>query len=302
MMAASKSIGLRGQVLRNEPMAKHTSWRVGGLADYFFKPADRDDLIQLLQTTHEPILFVGLGSNLLVRDGGIRGWVVCLQGVFEKLSIDAETGIVLAEAGVSCAQLARAVTRQGLIGAEFFAGIPGTLGGALAMNAGAFGGETWNVVQRVEWLSMSESYQWMNKDQFLTAYRHVTTPAQGWFFAAELKFSKVESSDAIKAGEERIKELLNQRSTTQPIGVYSCGSVFKNPPNNYAARLIESCGLKGFRMGDAEVSPKHANFIVNRGKASAIDIERLIGHVQTVVMRDTGISLQTEVRVVGDAS
>jgi UDP-N-acetylmuramate dehydrogenase len=302
MMAVMKSAALRGEVLRNEPMAKHTSWRVGGPADYFFKPADRADLLQLLSMTDEPILFVGLGSNLLVRDAGIRGWVVCLQGVLDTLSIDKENGVVLAEAGVSCAQLARSVTRQGLLGAEFFAGIPGTVGGALAMNAGAFGGETWNVVQRVEWLAMTSTLQWLSKNQFSIAYRHVQTPQQGWFLAAELKFSTADDSAAIKAGEQRIKELLHQRSTTQPIGVYSCGSVFKNPANDYAARLIESCGLKGFRMGDAEVSVKHANFIVNRGNASAIDIERLIEHVQTIVLQQTNVQLQTEVRVVGEIS
>jgi UDP-N-acetylmuramate dehydrogenase len=179
--------------------------------------------------------------------------------------------------------------------AEFFAGIPGTLGGALAMNAGAWGGETWRHVVEVEVLDRRGVRHTRTPADYSIGYRRVEGPANEWFIGARLEFERKPgiNSDAIRA-------LLDKRRETQPIGEWSCGSVFTNPPNDHAARLIESAGLKGFRIGDASVSEKHANFIINHGKARAADIEALIAHVQKTVASSSGIQLATEVRIVGD--
>ena len=292
---------LKGKLLTQELMAGYTSWRVGGAAENFYQPADRADLLVFLADlpAAEPIFFVGLGSNLLVRDGGIKGTVIYLQSTLSTLEIkqssDAIT-TVYAEAGVSAAQLARFSVKQGLTGGEFFAGIPGTVGGALAMNAGAFGSETWQYVQQVETVNHKGHVCLRKPKEFAVSYRSVKRPNDEWFIAAYFSFK----SDLNIEGQQRIRELLNKRSATQPIGTYSCGSVFRNPPDDHAARLIESCGLKGFRIGGAQVSEKHANFILNENKATAKDIEELIYHVQAMVNKKTGVALQTEVVIVGE--
>lgn len=288
---------LRGRLLSDEPMARHTSWRAGGPADRYYEPADLDDLVRFLATLDpgEPLLWLGLGSNLLVRDGGLRGTVVATAGVLSGLSFPAP-GCLRAEAGVPCAKVARAAARAGLTGAEFLAGIPGTMGGALAMNAGAFGGETWALVEAVETLDRQGRRRRRPKADYQAGYRRVRGPEGEWFLAAELRLSP----DLQAGAGERIRALLARRAETQPMGQPSCGSVFRNPPGDHAARLIEASGLKGRRIGKAAVSDKHANFIINLGGASAADIEALIEHVRAVVARDHGVELVPEVRVVGD--
>jgi UDP-N-acetylmuramate dehydrogenase len=278
-------------------MARHTSWRVGGPADRYYTPSSIDDLRQFLASlpSDEPIFWVGLGSNLLVRDGGVRGTVICTHGVLAGLERLAD-GSVRAEAGVPCAKLARQCVRWGLGSAEFFAGIPGTVGGALAMNAGAFGGETWSHVLFVETVDRQGVLHRRDKDAYDISYRSVRGPGEEWFLAATFRFRE----DA-KASTADIKALLARRKASQPIGLPSCGSVFRNPPGDHAARLIESAGLKGRRIGGAEVSEKHANFIINAGGASALDIERLIDFVRDTVEQVHGIRLQPEVRVIGEA-
>ncbi len=284
------------RVLHNEPLADHTSWRVGGPADVFFKPRTVDDLSAFLQslTIDTPVHFVGLGSNLLVRDGGIRGAVIATLGAFAEL-IRVDGNDVYAGSGVTCAKLARQCAKWSLKTGEFFAGIPGTVGGALAMNAGAFGGETWNHVVAVETIDVRGDIHRRNASEYKTSYRHAEGPANEWFLGARLRFES-----GANTSDTEIKLLLARRKATQPIGELSCGSVFTNPPGDHAARLIEAAGLKGFRIGGARVSEKHANFIINDGTASADDLERVIDHVQATVVRVHGVALIPEVRIVGE--
>lgn len=283
----------------DEPMSRHTSWHVGGPADAYFEPRDRADLAAFLQLLPRstPLCWVGLGSNLLVRDGGIRGAVVTLHGALATLERRGDTA-VWCEAGVPCARIARQCVRWGLGPAEFFAGIPGTLGGALAMNAGAFGGETWRHVREVEVIDRSGTIRMRQAGEYRVSYRHVEPPAADEaFLGATLQFEQRAATD-----QESIRDLLVERKRKQPIGEWSCGSVFTNPPNDHAARLIEAAGLKGRRIGGALVSPKHANFIVNDGEARATDLEQLIGEVRDTVWQRFGIRLETEVRIVGEAA
>jgi UDP-N-acetylmuramate dehydrogenase len=296
MMALALPPDFASRVTRNEPMSRHTSWHVGGPADIFFTPRDADDvcafLAQLDPST--PVMWIGLGSNLLVRDGGIRGVVIDTHGVFDELDRLSSTD-VWCGSGVACAKLAKQCVKWGLGPAEFFAGIPGTLGGALAMNAGAFGGETWNHVVKVATVDRCGVRHERTKDEYTVGYRHVSGPPNEWFLGAQLHFEVRPA-----ASTEDIRALLARRKATQPIGEWSCGSVFTNPPGDHAARLIDTAGLKGMRIGGARVSEMHANFIVNDGTATAADIEQLIRHVQKVVRERHGVELQTEVRIVGE--
>ncbi len=289
---------LRGVLKHDEPMADHTSWRAGGKADHYFEPADLEDLIGYLKSVpaDEQLLWVGLGSNLLVRDGGFRGSVIALNRAFNNLEINA-SGQVKADAGVPCAKVARFSAREGHTGAEFLAGIPGTMGGALAMNAGAFGRETWDIVTSVKTLSRSGIINTRLPADFNIGYRSVQIPGDEWFISAELQLQK----DHEKTAGQRIRDLLEKRSATQPMGLPSCGSVFRNPTGDYAARLIDACGLKGKRIGNASISEKHANFIINHGNATASDIERLIGFAQQSVLEKFGIELMPEVRIAGES-
>lgn len=298
MMVAESQPLLRGELKHDTPMAGYTSWRVGGPADICYRPADVDDLVVFLQTLplHTPLYWVGLGSNLLVRDAGIRGAVILPFNGINMLQL-VEPAVVLAGAGVSCAKVAKFSVRADLAGAEFLAGIPGTMGGALAMNAGAFGGETWPLVRCVQTVSRDGVLRMRTPGDYQVSYRTVTGPADEWFVSAELQLQSADGGQA----QQRIKTLLEQRGATQPTQQASCGSVFRNPPGDHAARLIEACGLKASCMGAAQVSPKHANFIINTGAATARDIEALIQHVQSEVEKQTGIRLQTEVRIIGEA-
>jgi UDP-N-acetylmuramate dehydrogenase len=277
-------------------MSRHVSWRAGGHAKCLFIPADLDDLAVMLASLpeDEEILWIGLGSNTLVRDAGFDGTVIRLQGIMNELR-RLDHNRVYVGAGISGAKLARYCAKENLVGAEFFAGIPGLVGGALAMNAGAFGGETWRHVVSVETIDRRGGLHQRNADEYQVGYRSVTGPADEWFTAAIFQFEVSDGSSATAA----IKQLLARRAETQPMGAASCGSVFTNPENDHAARLIEACGLKGFRIGGAVVSEKHANFILNDNDATASDIESLIRHVQQTVLNEQGIELHTEVRIVG---
>ena len=284
------------RIRRNEPMHKHTSWHVGGPAEVFFNPHDRADLAAFLRAlpADAPIYWIGLGSNVLVRDGGIEGVVVSTHGALDRMERQSETH-VYAEAGVPCARIAKQCIKWGLGPAEFFAGIPGTMGGALAMNAGAFGGETWRHVLEVETIDRHGKEHKRVASEYVATYRHVEMPVPDeWFVAARLTFEHKPG-----AHESQVRELLAKRKASQPIGEWSGGSTFTNPPGDHAARLIEASGLKGFRIGDASVSVKHANFLINHGHASAADIEGLILHVQETVERLHGVRLNPEVRIIG---
>ncbi len=297
MTIVADTARLRGRLLEYEPMAKYTSWRVGGPADCVFIPADIEDLALFLHSlpAGQPIYWIGLGSNLLVRDGGIRGTVIATSGALTGLRMTSETE-VRAEAGVASAKVARFTVAHGLTGAQFLCGIPGTIGGALAMNAGAFGGETWDIVDNVETIDQHGQLRMRGPADYSIGYRRVGGPAGEWFVAAHLRLRKGDVAD----GKARIRSLLARRGQTQPVQMPNAGSIFKNPPGDYAARLIEACGLKGVCEGDACVSDVHANFIVNRGKATAVDIERLIERVREQVKRTHGVTLELEVCIVGE--
>lgn len=292
---------VKGVLLKQEPMSRHTSWRVGGNADHFYRPADLNDLSLYLKSlkTDEPIFWLGLGSNVLVNDKGIRGTVICTSGVLNEIKSIDETRIYV-EVGVPSPKLAKFSAKLGLTGAEFLSGIPGTFGGALKMNAGAVGGETWDIVESIETINIHGEVHKRTPEEFAVAYRHVEANdesiSQEWFVSAVVKLSAGDKDESLQT----IKKHLNRRSTTQPTQQPNAGSVFRNPQNDYAARLIESCGLKNFCIGGACVSEKHANFIINTGTATANDIESLIKHVHETVMQQHNIDLIREVQVIGE--
>jgi len=298
MMALPKRPAVSGELRENEPMSRHTSWRVGGPAELFFKPTDLGDLSLFLKQMDAatPVFWLGLGSNLLVRDGGIPGVVIAAAGIFRQLERIADLQ-VRAGASLPCTQLARQCVRWNLGPSEFFAGIPGTVGGALAMNAGAHGGETWERVRSVTTINRQGDVNKRTPDEYRIGYRSVSGVAGEWFVEAVLEFDA-----GVEASQATLKQMLARRRDTQPLGLPSCGSVFRNPEGDHAARLIEASGLKGFMLGGAEVSDKHANFIINRNDASARDIESLISHVQRAVSEVHGIDLVHEVRIVGEAA
>ena len=293
--------GLRGVLERNAPLARYTSWRAGGPADLLYRPAGRDDLAAFVRQLPPtlPLTVLGLGSNTLVRDGGVRGAVVVTHEPGAALTV--ADGLVYAEAGVASPKVARLAARLGCQGAEFLAGVPGTIGGALAMNAGCYGGEIWNHVVRVEVLTRDGSFEVRTPADYAIGYRSVHraggAPQDGIFTAAWLSFPP---GDAVRA-RARIKELLARRIATQPLSMPNAGSVFRNPEGDHAARLIEAAGLKGCTIGGARVSEMHANFIVNPGgRARAADIEALIGHVRDAVRARFGVALEAEVRILGE--
>ncbi|HEX5364861.1 MAG TPA: UDP-N-acetylmuramate dehydrogenase [Gallionella sp.] len=319
---------LRGELRFDVPMRKHTSWRAGGVARRMYRPADLEDLLAFLRTLpeEEPLIAVGLGSNLLVRDGGLRGTVLLMHGALTGLRQEAD-GSLYIEAGVAGAKLARFASLHNLRGAEFFAGIPGTVGGMLAMNAGCYGSEIWEKVLRVQTVDRRGELHMRTPQDYQIGYRSVKrlegrgsriehpTSACGrgaggegqsslltpqspeeFFVSATMKF---EQGDGEVARQE-IKALLAKRIASQPLNLPNAGSVFRNPSGDHAARLIQQCGLKGKCIGGAQVSEKHANFIVNTGEATAADIENLINEVRATVAAQTGVQLHPEVRIIGE--
>jgi UDP-N-acetylmuramate dehydrogenase len=299
---------MRGELRANEPMLRHTSWRAGGRAERAYLPADLDDLARYLRTLprEEPVLVVGLGSNLLVRDGGLRGTVILTHWALRDLLLgDALAGgaAIHAQAGVPGPKVARFAALNDLTGAEFLAGIPGTVGGALAMNAGCYGGETWDIVTGVQTIDRAGRIRVRSRDDYEIAYRQVRLKATSthrsdeWFVSAIFRLTGGSGAES----RTRITELLKRRIATQPLDRPNAGSVFRNPSGDYAARLIEACGLKGRAVGNARISPRHANFIVNEGGASAADIEALILLAERSVLEKFGVVLEREVRIVGEA-
>ena len=292
---------LRGELRLNEPMARHVSWRAGGAAARTYAPVDVDDLAVFLRSVPrtEGLYFVGLGSNLLVRDGGVRATVVFTHWALRQISLvsKGERDIEIhAGAGTSSPKVARFAALHDAEGAEFLAGIPGTIGGALAMNAGCFGGETWQLISSVTTIDRAGQLHQRGRDEFQIAYRSVQAPAEEWFVSATLRVPRGNSEKS----RNKIKVLLSKRIASQPLQQANAGSVFRNPPADHAARLIEACGLKGRRIGGAEISRKHANFIVNSGGASAADIEALIDLAQSTVREKFGVELEREVRIIGE--
>ena len=296
-MTVNMTENISGDLRYDEPMSRHTSWRAGGKADKYYRAASVNDLSIFLASlpADENLYWLGLGSNTLVRDAGIRGTVIDTQGVADDLRLE-ENDCVYAGSGVPGARLSRFCARNHLSGAEFFAGIPGLIGGALAMNAGAFGGETWAHVVYVNTLDRAGKKHKHDSQDYKIAYRSVTGPVDEWFIGALMQFQKGDDNIA----KQNIKEILARRAQTQPMGSANCGSVFRNPEGDHAARLIEDCGLKGTRIGGAVISEKHANFIINDQSATAADIEALIELIQKTVRVKQGIDLVTEVRITGE--
>lgn len=296
MMGLAQTMPLRGQLRHQASMARFNSWRVGGCAEHLYIPADLDDLCTFLAhlPATEPRYVIGLGSNLLVPDEGIAGTVVIMHGALNQLRC--EQDCVYAEAGVTTAKVARFAIQSGYRGAEFLAGIPGTMGGALAMNAGCHGGETWDLVSRVLMLDSQGMLRQRDRQEFSASYRHIAMPQPNeWFAAAWLQLPQGDSQLA----EAEMKQLLAKRLATQPLNLPNAGSTFRNPPGDHAARLIEACGLKGKTIGGAQISAKHANFIVNLGHASAKDIQQLIDLMRDCVADKFAVHLQQEVKVLG---
>lgn len=297
-MVEMKQTDMQCEIIENEPMSRHTSWRAGGVAMRYAIPRTKQQIQQLYKTLPdtEEIEWLGLGSNTLVRDAGFHGTIIAIQNVFNEMRLlDSET--VFVGAGVADAKLARFCAKQNLAGAAFFAGIPGLIGGALAMNAGAWGSDTWSHVVSVETINRAGEIKQRGAEEFEIGYRHVGNLNGEWFIGATMRFSQQNKTpdDVLD-----IKELLARRARSQPTGVASCGSVFRNPKGDHAARLIEACGLKGHRIGGAVISGKHANFIINDNYATAEDIESLIEFIQQVVCEKSGITLQTEVKIIGE--
>ena len=296
--------GLRGTVRKDVDMSRYTSWRAGGHVQQMYQPADVADLCVFLRAlpTTELLLAVGLGSNLLVRDGGLQGTVLLLHAALNELRQE-DDGTIYAQAGVPGAKLARFAAKQDLRGAEFFAGIPGTVGGMLTMNAGCYGSETWGVVERVQTVDRAGGMHVRMPAEYEIGYRHLQKKENENASAAEIfagAWFRLEKGNGEEARKD-IKALLSKRIASQPLSLPNAGSVFRNPPGDHAARLIEASGMKGKMTGGAQVSEKHANFIVNVGDATAADIEALIYEVQAEVKRKTGIALQPEVRIVGNS-
>ncbi len=280
------------------PLAPFTTWRVGGVADRLIRTDEPDQLGATLAALDpaEPLLWMGRGSNLLIRDGGFRGTVVLLDPPTDGVVLQPRQ-CIRATAGVPLSRLVRRARRQQWYGLDFLAGIPGSVGGALAMNAGAFGEETWGRVVEVETIDRKGQLFTLTPEAYRIGYRLVE-PLQGgerWFVAATF-FAAADPT----TGSEKYRQQLERRNRTQPMAKCSCGSVFRNPPNDYAGRLIESIGLKGYAMGRVAVSDRHANFIVHDGDATATEIERLMGWLQQQVKQRCGVDLQPEVRVVGE--
>lgn len=293
--------GLGGDFRLREPMRRHTSWRTGGVADRGYFAKDLADLTRFIRTIprDEPVYFVGLGSNLLVRDGGLRGTVVFTHWALRQLALDAaDCALIYAQAGVASPKVARFSAVHEFEGAEFLAGIPGTVGGALAMNAGCYGSEAWEIVERVLTVGRDGELRTRTREDFDIGYRTVQPrfATEEWFVAAWLRLPVGDG----QRSRARIKEFLHRRIASQPLEMPNAGSVFRNPPGDYAARLIEACGLKGRRIGGAMVSPKHANFIVNANRASAADLEALIEEVRETVRTRKGVMLVREVRIIGE--
>ena len=288
---------LKGRLREDVSLKDYNTWKIGGKAEYFFEPSDIKDLklfLELLQNT--PITFLGNGSNVLIRDGGISGCVICLKNTLNNYFFKDEEYIF--EAGLSCMKMAQITARENYEGLEYLCGIPGSLGGALAMNAGCYGGNIWDHVSTVSLINNDGEIIKKNKNDFIIGYRNTSLKENNFFISAVFKLRK----NKLKNSLEKIKEFLQDRRSKQPTGLLSCGSVFKNPKNLYAAKLIESIGLKGYKIGGACISEKHANFIISDKSTKSIDIEKLINFTQKEVFKKKEVILETEVKFIGNKS
>ena len=285
------------RLLENEPMSLHTTFRVGGPADLLFQPANAEELVSALKLAGEegvPVQLVGNGSNLIVRDGGVRGLTLLLGEHFSDIRVEGRR--IYAQAGATLVRVAAAAEEAGLSGLEFASGIPGTLGGGCVMNAGAYGGQLSDVLVSAEVL-LEGKVQTLTLEEMQMGYRTTRPLREGGVVLSACFELKEDDRAAI---HERMRDLNARRRDKQPLNLPSAGSTFKRPEGYFAGALIEGCGLKGCTIGGAQVSEKHAGFVVNIGNATAADILALIEHVQAVVKKETGVDLEPEVRIVGE--
>ncbi len=296
---------IKGEVLRNEPLSRHTSFGIGGPADLLVYPADTDDLAALLREIRAQelhYLVLGGGTNVLVRDGGFRGVVISLRRLNairverEYRSLGGTFSVLYAEAGVSLAKVISFTMDKALTGLEFATGIPGTIGGAVCMNAGTADGEMGDVVESVILLTPGGELSTRGKEEMGFGYRAANVPADHIVLSALMQLRHDEKQKV----EARVKALMEKRKGRQPGGLPNAGSIFKNPLDESAGKLIESAGLKGRTVGGAQVSEKHANFIVNTGKAKAADVLALMEIVKQTVLDVHGARLEPEIKIVGE--
>jgi UDP-N-acetylmuramate dehydrogenase len=287
----------KNTIYNNVDLKNFNSWKVGGKAEHFLICDNKDTLASYIKTRKikPPITFIGLGSNLLIRDGGVKGTVVIMHGGLGIITREKE--LIYVEAGVSCSKLSKFAAKEGLNNSAFFAGIPGTVGGSLAMNAGCYGFETWDHVHKVLMINLNGNQIIRNKSDFKINYRDVKQANRDEsFLAAWFNFPEGNKEDA----EKKIKDLLAHRKNTQPLNWPTAGSTFRNPKDDFAAKLIDDCGLKNYQIGGAQVSEKHANFIINVGNATALDIENIIIYIQKVVFEKKNIQLLREIKIIGE--
>lgn len=282
----------------NEPMKNHISFKVGGPADFLLKPKTEDEikrLIEFLKNENIPYIVIGNGSNLLVKDGGIRGVVIKIADNFNKFEI--EDTKVIAQSGALLSFMGKAILNKSLTGFEFAAGIPGTLGGAIAMNAGAYGGEMKDIVKSVRLMDSKGNIIELSNKEMEFEYRRSLISKSDYIVLSAIMELKEGNFDEIKG---YMKELTKSRVTKQPLNLPSAGSTFKRPEGHFAAKLIEDSGLKGLTLGGARVSEKHSGFVVNIGDAKAKDIVELINVVKSTVYSKFGVMLEEEVKILGD--
>jgi len=285
----------RGKVLLSEPLNKYTSLRIGGQVDYYFEPMDKEDsmnIIGYLQKQDVPFVAIGKGSNLLVSDEGFRGAVVNIESALKSIYVEGSR--VIAEAGVTLIRFVDFCIQRSLKGVEMLAGIPGTIGGAVIMNAGAFGGEISNYMIDAE-IIRKGTIVVLKKEEIGFSYRHVSLQPEDVVLSASFQLPSGDREELMKIRND----LVLQRNRKHPINLPNCGSVFKNPSGTPAAKFIEEAGLKGTKSGNAQISEKHANFIVNLGNASSSDVIDLIGQARKAVRKKFGVTLEPEVKFLG---
>jgi len=288
---------VRGKLLRDEALAPFTWFRVGGAADAVFLPADEQDLSEFLAALDlsVPVLTIGVGSNLLVRDGGVEGVVIRLGRGFNSVDVLSDRS-VKAGAAVPDAILARKAADAGIAGLEFYAGIPGTVGGAVIMNAGCYGAETVQVIRSARVMDRQGQVHDISGDGFGYSYRHSALQDAGLIVLEAVFEGAAEAPQAI---HERMAQITARRETTQPIRDKTGGSTFKNPPGHSSWKLVDQAGWRGKPHGGAMFSPLHANFLINTGEATAADLEDLGEQVRADVMSQTGILLEWEIKRIG---
>lgn len=286
------------QILYNEPMKNHTSFKVGGPADIFIEPDDRAELVKAIKDLREQgvsYYIIGNGSNLLVSDKGLRGAVVKIGDKFGSVSINND--IITAESGVLLSTLSKMAAREGLTGMEFASGIPGSLGGAVTMNAGAYGGEMKDIVEWVEVLDQDLNIKRLKNDEMKFMYRKsIIEPGKHIVIRCCIRLKKGNKDEI----DNKMAELAEKRKSKQPLHLPSAGSTFKRPEGYFAGKLIEDAGLRGFSIGGAQVSTLHCGFVVNNGDATAKDVYDLIRHVQKTVFEKFNVMLEPEVKILGE--